>query len=408
VAETGVPAIRIQDLSKQYRRYSMSGISTVKDLFVKGVFRRGTVTRDAFWALKNVNLAVPEGKTLGLIGPNGSGKSTLLKLITGILKPTSGAISVNGRISALIELGAGFHPEFTGRENVHLNGVMLGMRRPEIDAKFDEIVRFAELEEFIDAPVKTYSSGMYMRLGFAVAVAIEPDVLLVDEILAVGDESFQHKCLRRIHEMQDRGRTILFVSHDLGRVEKLCHQVAWLDHGALIRTGESREVIDAYLEAVDKADVEAIRTANRENSHRRWGTREVEITRIRTLGRGGDEQVLFGTGESFVLEISYRAATRTENPVFGVGIFKDDGVCCYGSNTGIDGLSIPAIEGEGIVRFVVERLDLVEGDYLLDLAVHTPGGHAYDYHSRSHRFAIRSPIKDTGVFRPGHTWEAPL
>ena len=234
---------------------------------------------------------------------------------------------------------------------------MLGMRRPEIDAKFDEIVRFAELEEFIDAPVKTYSSGMYMRLGFAVAVAIEPDILLVDEILAVGDESFQHKCLRRIHEMQDRGRTILFVSHDLGRVEKLCHQVAWLDHGALIRTGESREVIDAYLEAVDKADVEAIRTANRENSHRRWGTREVEITRIRTLGRGGDEQVLFGTGESFVLEISYRAATRTENPVFGVGIFKDDGVCCYGSNTGIDGLSIPAIEGEGIVRFVVERLD---------------------------------------------------
>lgn len=405
MAEAGVAAIRIQDLSKQYRRYSMGGISTIKDLFVKGFLGRERVARDTFWALKDVNMAVPEGTTVGLIGPNGSGKSTLLKLITGILKPTAGSISVNGRISALIELGAGFHPEFTGRENVYLNGAMLGMSKAEISDRFDEIVGFAELEEFIDAPVKTYSSGMYMRLGFAVAVAIEPDVLLVDEILAVGDESFQHKCLRRINEIQDRGRTILFVSHDLSKVEKLCHMVAWLDHGALRMAGEPQAVIDAYLAEVEKADERALRAVNKATEHQRWGTREVEIMGVRMLDARGAERVIFESGEPAGIEIAYRADQRVEDPVFGIGLFRSDGLQCYGSNTDIDGLTVPHVEGEGTVRFVADSLDLLAGEYLLDCAVHRRDHHPYDYHVRLYRFAVRSEIKDSGVFRPSHRWE---
>ncbi|MBI3391824.1 MAG: ABC transporter ATP-binding protein [Nitrospirae bacterium] len=405
MTETGVPAIQIQDLSKQYRRYSMAGISTIKDLFVKGFLGRERVARDTFWALRNVTLAVPEGRTIGLIGPNGSGKSTLLKLITGILKPTAGSISVNGRISALIELGAGFHPEFTGRENVYLNGAMLGMSKAEISDRFDEIVGFAELEEFIDAPVKTYSSGMYMRLGFAVAVAVEPDVLLVDEILAVGDESFQHKCLRRINEIQNRGRTILFVSHDLSKVEKLCHMVAWLDHGTLRMAGEPQAVIDAYLADVDRADERALRAVNKATEHQRWGTREVEITGVRMLDARGEERAIFDSGEPVVIEIAYRADRRVEDPVFGIGLFRSDGLQCYGSNTDIDGVTLPYVEGEGTVRFVADGLDLLAGEYLLDCAVHRRDHHPYDYHVRLYRFAVRSEIKDSGVFRPAHRWE---
>jgi ABC-type polysaccharide/polyol phosphate transport system ATPase subunit len=411
VAGRSETAIHIDNLSKQYRRYSATGISTVKDLFVKGLLRRGVVTQDAFWALKNVNISIPAGETYGIIGPNGSGKSTLLKLITGILKPTSGSISVNGRISALIELGAGFHPEFTGRENVYLNGVMLGMRRPEIDAKFDEIVRFAELEGFIDQPVKTYSSGMYMRLGFSVAVAVEPDVLLVDEILAVGDESFQHKCLRRIKALKSEGTTLLFVSHDLSAVRDLCDSVLWLQEGSVRGSGEASEVIEKYLESVREMEARTLLKENGQvwqnasSNRERWGTGEAEITRVRLLGAGSEERYVFESGEDVEIVVDFIVRKELSDPVIGIGIFTEDGYCVFGTNTEIDDVKIGPLDVAGAVKILLKDIRLMSGAYVLDVAIRSERGQHCDYRRRICTFVFRSPVKDSGVYRPLHRWE---
>jgi len=225
------PAIELVDVSKIYRRYGGRQFSTLKSALLSGDLARKLKPEETFQALKNVSFSVPKGCTYGVVGRNGSGKSTALKLVAGITKPTSGTVTVDGRISALIELGAGFHPEISGRENVFINGIMLGLSKREIEQRFDQIVEFAELTEFIDAPVKTYSSGMYMRLGFAVAIHVDPDVLLVDEVLAVGDEGFTHKCLDKFGEFRRRGKTILLVTHSLGLVERFCDEAVWLDGG---------------------------------------------------------------------------------------------------------------------------------------------------------------------------------
>lgn len=409
-------AVEIKDLSKKYRLYSGKKYRTVKDLFVRGIFKRGTKGLsgliDSFWALTDINLDVPEGKMLGIIGSNGSGKSTLLKIVAGILKPTKGVVLTKGRISALIELGAGFHPEFSGRENIFINGIVLGLSKKEIKERFDDIVSFAGLEDFIDNPVKTYSSGMYMRLGFSIAVSVEPDILLIDEILAVGDEAFQHKCVSRINDFKRQGKTILFVSHDLGVVERLCDEVAWLDDGVLKSHGQGRMVVDQYLEHVsqeeEKAYAEEQKVRNREagvDSSRRWGSKEVEIYSVKLLDKGGKERYVYEPGESAVIELRYLARKRISDPVFGIGIFRSDGICCYGSNTAIDGLSIPYVEGEGAIKVYLNSIDLIEGDYYLDVATHDRNGYPYDYHSRLYTFAVRSRIKDVGISRIKHTWD---
>src|SRR5881296_932846 len=234
------PAIELVDVSKVYRRYAGRQFATLKSALLKRSLLRDLRPSDAFLALKDVSFTVKKGSTVGVIGRNGSGKSTALKLVAGITKPTSGTVKVDGRISALIELGAGFHPEISGRENVFINGIMLGLSKREIQARFDDIVDFAELRDFIDAPVKTYSSGMYMRLGFAVAIHVDPDVLLVDEVLAVGDEGFTHKCLDKFAEFRRRGKTILLVTHSLGLAETLCDDAAWLDGGRLRAHGDPK------------------------------------------------------------------------------------------------------------------------------------------------------------------------
>src|ERR671919_1365158 len=241
-------AIEVRDVRKIYRRYGRRRqFATLKSAFLSGRVLRDLRPDETFEALKGVSFDVDAGKTFGIVGRNGSGKSTMLKLIAGIGKPTAGVVQVRGRVSALIELGAGFHPEISGRENVYINGMMLGLTKRDIAARFDEIVAFAELEDFIDAPVKTYSSGMYMRLGFAVAIHIEPDVLLVDEVLAVGDEAFTRKCLDKIGEFRRRGKTILLVTHSLGLVEKTCDEALWLRQGKIADQGDPKRVIDAYL-----------------------------------------------------------------------------------------------------------------------------------------------------------------
>jgi lipopolysaccharide transport system ATP-binding protein len=407
-------AVSLRDVSKRFRLRRAGQVSTVKDLFVQ-LFARGRgpglFAGEELWALRDVSLDLGRGRMTGIIGSNGSGKSTLLKVLGGILKPTTGQVSVRGRVSALIELGAGFHPEFTGRENIFVNGVLLGLSRAEIRARFDEIVAFAGLEPFVDNPVKTYSSGMYMRLGFAIAVTVDPDILLIDEVLAVGDEVFQHRCVGKIQEFKARGKTIVLVSHDLGSIERLCDEAVWLDGGRLQVQGETREVVGRYLDHVAREEARALGVEHsqaevlaRTGTAARWGTREVELLRVRLSDRDGSERYLFETGEPCTVHLTFRANRPIEDPVFGIGVYRKDGVCCYGTNTAVDGIALGKVHGEGEVSVQIERLDLIQGEYLLDVAVHARDGHPYDYHSRLYAFAVRSRVRDTGVARLAHRW----
>jgi ABC-type polysaccharide/polyol phosphate transport system ATPase subunit len=407
-------AVALRDVSKRFRLYRERQVSTIKDLFVclaGGGHGPGLFSGEDLWALRDVSFDLRRGRMIGIVGSNGSGKSTLLKVLGGILKPTTGQVSVRGRVSALIELGAGFHPEFTGRENIYVNGVLLGLSRAEIRARFDEIVAFAGLEPFINNPVKTYSSGMYMRLGFAIAVTVDPDILLIDEVLAVGDEAFQHRCVGKIQEFKARGKTIVLVSHDLASIERLCDEAVWLDMGRLHAHGETREVVGQYLDHVAREEARALGVEHaqaeaiaRAGTAARWGTREIELTRAQLSDRDGRERYLFETGEPCTLHLAFRANRPIEDPVFGIGVFRKDGVCCYGTNTAVDGLVLGKVDGEGEITVEIERLDLVEGEYLLDVAVHARDGHPYDYHSRLYAFAVRSRVRDTGVARLAHRW----
>jgi ABC-type polysaccharide/polyol phosphate transport system ATPase subunit len=412
---SGEVAVSLRDVSKRFRLRRAGQVSTVKDLFVQlfaGGRGPGLFAGEELWALRDVSLDLGRGRMTGIIGSNGSGKSTLLKVLGGILKPTSGQVSVRGRVSALIELGAGFHPEFTGRENIFVNGVLLGLSRAEVRARFDEIVAFAGLQPFVDNPVKTYSSGMYMRLGFAIAVTVDPDILLIDEVLAVGDEAFQHRCVGKIQEFKARGKTIVLVSHDLSSIERLCDEAVWLDGGRLRAQGETRSVVGQYLDHVAREEARALgvehaqaEAAARTGNAARWGTREIEITSVRLADAEGRERYLYETGEACTLRLGYRAHQPVENPVFGVGIFRKDGLCCYGTNTAIDRIPWGKITGEGEVTVLFKQLDLVEGDYVLDVAiVQEHDHHAYDYHHQLYGFAVRSRVKDVGVARLAHEW----
>jgi ABC-type polysaccharide/polyol phosphate transport system ATPase subunit len=425
---SATPAIHAQDVSKVYRRFlHQHQFRTLKSALPKGSLLSDLTSEQTFTALEGVSFDVPRGSTFGVIGENGSGKSTLLKLLAGITKPTRGTLAVHGRISALIELGAGFHPEISGRENVAINGIMLGLSRREVEARFDEIVDFAELRAFIDAPVKTYSSGMYARLGFAVAIHVDPDVLLIDEVLAVGDEAFTRKCLDKIAEFRRRGRTILLVTHSLGLVEKMCDEVLWLRRGKVADQGDPKRVVDAYLTYVaggedallaqghlTPASPEGLPPAAATTSdppaphgyrEGRWGSREVEITAVRLLDDRGQERRVYVPGESLTLALSVRAAREVEDYVFGVGIFTADGVCVYGTNTHLEDFEPLGCQGDGEVRFVIPQLALVEGTYLLDVAAHREDGTPYDYHRGLHSFRVKSRVKDVGIHRPAHRWE---
>ncbi len=419
------PAVVARDLAKVYRRFlHKNQFRTLKSALLTGSLLSDLTPDQTFTALQGVSFDVPKGSTFGVIGENGSGKSTLLKLLAGISKPTRGTLHVEGRISALIELGAGFHPEISGRENVAINGIMLGLTRREVQERFDDIVAFAELERFIDAPVKTYSSGMYARLGFAVAVHVDPDVLLIDEVLAVGDESFTRKCLDKIGEFRRRGKTIVIVTHSLGLVEKMCDDVLWLRSGEVADRGDAKRVVDAYLtyvaggeeallaqghgkEAAEEAPPPE--TAPGEETaggyhEGRWGSREVEITSVRLLDDRGRERHVFVPGESLTLRLGVEAKTAVEDFVFGIGIFNADGVSVYGTNTHIEDFACRRIEGTGEVTFLVSDLRLVEGTYLVDVAAHRKDGTPYDYHRGLYTFRVKSRTKDVGVYRPHHAW----
>ncbi|PYQ07167.1 MAG: hypothetical protein DMF83_10395 [Acidobacteria bacterium] len=411
------PAVVADGVSKVYRRFlHQHQFRTLKSALLTGSLITDLRPDETFTALDGVSFEVPRGTTFGVIGENGSGKSTLLKLLAGITKPTRGALRVAGRISALIELGAGFHPEISGRENVAINGIMLGLTRREVDERFDEIVDFAELREFIDAPVKTYSSGMYMRLGFSVAIHVDPDVLLIDEVLAVGDESFTRKCLDKIGEFRRRGRTIVLVTHSLGLVEKMCDEALWLRHGRQAGIGDPKRVVDAYLTYVaggeeallarDQAPAPVAEAETKPEGYRegRWGSRDVEITRVRLVDDRDQERHVFASGEGVTLRLDVEARAEVEDFVFGVGIFTADGVSVYGTNTHIEDYVPRRAAGRGEVSLELSDLRLVEGTYLLDVAVHRRDGTPYDYHRGLHSFRVKSRIKDVGVYRPPHRW----
>lgn len=398
---------------------------------------------EKFWALKDVNFGIYQGEAVGIIGENGSGKSTTLKLITRILDPTSGSVSVRGKVSALLELGTGFHPELTGRENIFLNGSLLGIPRKDMAERYDAIVDFAEMREFIDTPIKHYSSGMVMRLGFAVAINVDPDILLTDEVLAVGDEAFQRKCLDYIAALRRRGVTIIFVSHALDAVRGLCKRAIWLDHGKVIADGPASDVIDQYLVFENEKHAERIReeydarrngtsapTGSRssvelqvptqedleeqgqseaqladevesteENSETRfandvpgthWTSGRAQITDVRFFNADGSDTKTFLTDEPFTARIYYAAEDRIENPVFGVALYTQNGVHLNGPNTRFAGLDIPDIEGTGHVDYNIEKLPLLAGMY--DVTVALTGAditETLDHQHRAYSFYVQ-------------------
>jgi lipopolysaccharide transport system ATP-binding protein len=372
---------------------------------------------ETFWALKDVSFTVPTGQTLGLIGHNGSGKSTTLKLITRILEPTSGRVQVRGRISALLELGSGFHPDLTGRDNIFLNGSLLGYSRADMQRKVAPIVDFAELGPFIDTPVKHYSSGMYMRLGFAIATAVDPDILITDEVLAVGDEAFQRKCMERIYQFRQEGRTILFVSHSLESVRNLCTSAVWLDHGVLKAAGNTVETIDAYLRETNLHEYERHqRERQREQQPtpeiieseqatpseevapveqpallNRWGNRDVEITRVQLIDGRGHETRVFQTGESLMLRIHYEAHVPVTEPVFGIAIHHASGFHINGPNTRFGGLALGTIQGKGYIDYSIDELPLLGGDYVFTVAVYDSTlSQPFDHHQMMYPFVVQT------------------
>lgn len=413
-------AVEVENVTKLYKKFAHKRqFQTLKSALLGGNFFEALNPREAFAALKDVNCAIAKGSMFGIVGSNGSGKSTMLKLIAGISKPTYGHITTHGKISALIELGAGFHPEITGRENIFINGIMLGLSRKAIASRFDEIVRFAELEDFIDQPVKTYSSGMFMRLGFAVAVNVDPDILLVDEVLAVGDEAFAHKCLDKISDFKKRKKTIVFVTHALGMVETLCDSAMWLKKGEVMKIGDPRMVCASYrmdVEAKEEQELQAEHQILTEKliaenfsdpgvRQSRWGGGEIQITKVQLLDDQEQERHVYTTGDAMQIKLFVRAQKPVDDFVFGIGIFNSEGLQCYGTNTYIEEYEPVEFRGSGEVTFYIDRMNLIEGTYFLDVAAHRRDDYPYDYHRHLYTFKMRSHTRDVGIFRPDHHWE---
>lgn len=389
-------AISVQNVSKRFRLYHE------KNQYLKSALLRGRRARyEEFWAVNDVSFDISTGSTFGIIGSNGSGKSTLLKCLAGILTPDKGSLTTNGRLSALLELGAGFHPELSGRENVYLNGAILGMANKEIASKFDGIVEFAGLGAFIDSPVKNYSSGMVVRLGFAIAANVEPEILLIDEVLAVGDAEFQQRCFEKIESFRQDGRTIVLVSHGLSDIEKLCSDVAWMDKGVLRDIGPSYKVVSAY----EGASHHAMERVEGDIGDR-WGSGEVEITRVELLNSDHKATTLLDTSRQMTIRVHFDAHEEILEGVMGVRITHLHGMNIWGTNTKRRGVTIPRMFGKGHVDLVLESLPLLEGTYDLTIAVSDKAEvHPYDHWEKRVRFDVhQSGVYDEGLIMMDGHW----
>lgn len=440
--------ISVRDVTKMYKIYKDKS-TTLKE---KVLFRDRNRYEEK-WVLKGISFDIEKGCAVGLIGENGSGKSTLLKLLTRIIYPDHGEIKIQGKVSSLLELGAGFHPDMTGRENIYTNASIFGLTKEEIDARLDDIISFSELGEYIDNPVRTYSSGMYMRLAFSVAINVKADILLIDEILAVGDVNFQRKCYNKMQKLKRDGVTIVLVSHDLDSVEKLCDKAMWIRDGYLEEYGDATIVCRKYLQYMMEKDEKAALLAGgaedrlslppsfepsdpqqsldlQEQANQaaggqdegyspaadgqqptpksqRWGNGNVIIQRVSLEDAEGRERRSFTTGEPMAIRIGYRKLKDVKNIGFGIGIHRLDGVHCYGTNTFIDNFKIEPekLQDEGEILCKIDPMSLVEGSYTLDVAVHDKDGLAYDYITHILEFNVYSEIKDVGVSRLFHSWE---
>jgi lipopolysaccharide transport system ATP-binding protein len=406
------PAITVQTLSKHYRRYADRPL-TFQEAILSGFRRMRPI--DHFWALQDVNFTLYAGQMLGVIGKNGAGKSTLLQLLGGIGRPDRGRIQVNGRIGALLDLGAGFHGDLTGRENVMVSGIVAGLTAQEVQRRFNAIVEFAELETFIDNPLRTYSTGMQMRLAFAIAIHANPQVLLVDEFLSVGDLAFQSKCLNRIQDMKQDGCAIVLISHDVRQVEQLCDQALWLKRGEVVAHGEPEVVVGQYVaetqvelqqETLVRMPNGAIATTTKSGTQlqlnqNRFGSLEAEIIDVK-LTPG--EQI--HSGDPLTVEVTYRVPEAIAQPIFSITISRDDGQTCLDINTSEVGLD--KLEGSGTLRWRCDRLDLSDGNYFVDVGIYAQDwSYAYDFHWHVYPLRILSTVKQ-GVICPPHHWDTVL
>lgn len=405
-------SIEVKNIKKKFKVYYDKG----KSLKEKVLFRNRN-RYEVRWVLNGISFNVRKGEAIGLIGHNGCGKSTTLKLLTKIMYPDEGTIDIKGRVSSLIELGAGFHPDMSGRENIYTNASIFGLTKKEIDARLKSIIEFSELEEFLDNPVRTYSSGMYMRLAFSVAINVDADVLLIDEILAVGDVNFQAKCFNKLREIKANGTTIVIVSHSLGQIEQICDRTIWIQDGLIKSEGTPRTVHPEYMDYMGHKRQEIIEKDNNSNvdekvelkieeldNDKRWGNGFARIGNVVTYNEKNMQQDVFRTGENIVVKIDYEIIKEIKNAVFGIGIFRSDGLQCYGTNTFIDKLPEFNLVKNGKTIIELKNVQLLPGTYMLDIAIQCDIGIAVDYFREAHKIEVYSAIEDIGVMRLEHEW----
>lgn len=408
------PPIVVENLGKKFRRFQANRPTTLVETVARGF--RGLKATDYFWALQDVNFSVSRGQMLGVIGHNGAGKSTLLRLLGGVGQADKGEVRVNGRIGALLDLGTGFHPELSGRENLFVAGIIGGLTHREVTQRFDEIVAFAELETFIDSPLRTYSTGMQMRLAFAVAVHIEPEVLLIDEVLAVGDMAFQKKCLDRIASFKANGCTIVLVSHDVGMVQKLCDQVLWLRQGTVAAFGSAEAIGEQYVAEMTvetkRRTPQMVPTVSTSTGttlrvhENRFGSQEMQITAVHLFNAARKEVVELPAGQPLTVEILYNAPQPVAQPIIGVTISREDGFVVYDTSTEATNIILPEVSGSGRLCLHLERLDLIPGRYFVDLGIYQQQwAYAYDYHWHTYPLVILGSQGKKGILKPPHTWE---
>lgn len=401
-------AIVIEGVGKRFKLFTDKR-TNVKEALTQ---RRRRTRYEEFWAVKGVSFSIERGSTFGIVGHNGSGKSTLLKLIAGIHRPTTGTIVHEGRVSALLELGAGFHPELSGRDNIYLNGAILGMSRKRIDEAIEDIVEFSGLGQFIDVPVKVYSSGMYVRLGFAIAVTLDPEILIIDEIIAVGDEEFQRRCFDYLHELRKRGVTIVFVTHSMGIVQQMCDQAAWLEHGELKAFGTPNEVVGAYLKTVNAAEAERLQVDSNvadipQEVAARRGSHEITFSKVECLDADGQPTLISRTGKPLTVRAHYTTKEPVTGVVFGLSFRSENRTDITGPNTRVAGLPAFDLDGPGYIDFTIESCPLNPGTYHLDVAaVDSTLLHMYEYWEQAVEFRIQPGFSEpvAGLVTFDGTW----
>ena len=390
-------AVEVRNVSKMFRLYHE------KNQYLKTALLRGRRARfDEFRALNDVTFEIPHGSTFGIIGSNGSGKSTLLKCLTGILTPDSGAVEVRGKVAALLELGSGFHPDLSGRENIYLNGAILGMSHRELEDKFDEIVEFAGLKQFIDTPVKNYSSGMTVRLGFAIAINVNPEILIIDEVLAVGDDEFQLKCYEKIDQFREAGKTIIIVSHGLGDIQRICDGVAWIEKGVLKRVGDPNEIVPEYL-SVSRSGT----AAPEPSSGQQWGSGEVTFRTVTFIDENGQPSSSLRTGSSAIVRVAMNSSVSLENSLLTLRISDMNNDNVWMSNSNQNDTPLPVSPGDFSVDVKFPELPLLDGVYELSMAIgNMSGSHEYDHWEKRVRFNVHQKrTVESGIVSIASQWQ---